>query len=427
MSRIDTMKEEQQTHRGLRRAVRKQDLGANAKYLKQKNQSVILNLLNRHTGVSRADLARVTGLNPSTISALIGEFIESGIVREQGRAVLESAGRRPELLELIPEARFAMGIYLGDVFSLGLIMDLAGHIVESFDVATPAEGTPHAVLRYVFDEARGMLARWGGDRSKLLGATLAIPGLVDSEAGIALFSPNMGWHDIEVGAEMQHALDIPAFVENDVRALALGEQWFGLGQHVDSLACLHIGTGVGCGVIMQGEIYRGATGGGGEIGHTVVAVDGPLCRCGNYGCLETLAGGQAILAKAMHGMASSIPSLLRESTNDDLRRLSLHLVFEAVRKGDQLARSAVEQTITYMAIALANVINTFNPDLVILSGELITEGEDVVVERMVTLARTHIYGAAARETPIQITNLGKNGNALGAACLVFQYWLASAW
>jgi predicted NBD/HSP70 family sugar kinase len=192
-----------------------------------------------------------------------------------------------------------------------------------------------------------------------MGVSLCIPGLVDSDRGTLLFSPTLGWYNIEIGPEITRNLGLPAYVENDVRALALGEQWFGLGRHAESLA-------------------------------------------------------------------SSIPSLLNESTQYDLQRLTLPLVFDAVHKGDQLAQSAVEQTITYKAITIANVINTFNPAMVVLSGDLIATGADVVVDRVINLARNHVFGVAARGTPISVSTLGRNGNALGAACLVFQRWLAGS-
>jgi glucokinase-like ROK family protein len=294
--------------------------------------------------------------------------------------------------------------------------------VASFRLPTPADDAT-AVLEQVIAETQAMLVRWGGPRDKLIGLGLGITGLVDSEQGVALFSPNLGWENVPVGAMWQRTFDLPVIADNDVRALALGEQWFGLGQQVQSLACLHIGVGIGCGVVVGGKVYRGATGGGGEIGHTVIDRDGPLCRCGNRGCLETLAGGQAVIAKVAQGMLSSVPTQLSAVTRDDPRRLSLPLVFQAARAGDRLAQSAIEQTTTYAGIAVAHVINTFNPEMVVLSGELIDEGADLMLDSIIETARHHAFGVAAKDTPIRVTELGKNASALGTACLVFQQWL----
>jgi N-acetylglucosamine repressor len=399
-------------------------LGGNAIQLKQMNLRMVLQLLRQHKMLSRADLARHTGLNTSTTSSLATELIESGLVRECGRGILISAGRPPEMLELSPDARYALGVYVGDIQCLGVIADLGGQTRAAFRMDTPMTGDSSSILALVIDEARAMLADWNGPRNRLLGVGLGLTGLVDAATGTALFSPNLGWENVPVHDLWQDALQLPVFVDNDMHALALGEQWFGLGQTARSLACLHVGAGIGCGVVMDGRIYRGGTGGGGEIGHNVVDVNGPLCRCGNYGCLETLGGGQAVVAHVARGLLASVPSTLSALTENDPRRLSLSMICEAARSGDRLAQRALEQTVQFTGIAVSNAINTFNPNLVVLSGELFDEGADLILDLVIEHARRHAYGPAAKSTPICTTRLGKHASALGTACLVFQEWLA---
>ena len=280
-------------------------------------------------------------------------------------------------------------------------------------------------LETVIAEVRAMIARWQGPPDRLLGVGLGIPGLIDSVKGAVLFSPNPGWVNIPAQAIWQDALDMPVFIENDVNALALGEQWFGLGKQCRSLACMHFGDGVGCSVVVDGKISRGATGGGGEVGHTVIDPDGPLCRCGNQGCLETFAGGQAVVSKVTQGLVSAVPSSLHDLTGDDPRRLTLALIFAAARRGDRLAQTAIGQTIKYTGMTIANVINSFDPEVVVLSGDLIDEGADLILDTIIETARVHVFGRAARrQTPILVTKLGKRVSALGPACLVFQHRFA---
>jgi len=397
---------------------------ANASDLKYQNQRTLLKLLHQHNHMSRADLARQTGLTPSTITTLTTDLIDAGIVREQGRGVLVSAGRRPTLLELIPDARFALGAYIGDLSCFGVITNLRGRVVETFQIETPREQNPTLGLERVIAEARAMIKRWNGPHDRLLGVGLGIPGLVDAVSGTVLFAPNLGWENMPVRTMWQDALGLPVVIENDVRALALGEQWVGLGRQVRSLACVHFGAGVGCGVVVDGKIYRGATGGASEIGHTVIDVNGPLCRCGNHGCLETFAGGQAVIATAARGLLSSTPSSLRDLTGNDPRKLSLSLIFQTARQGDGFAQSVIEQAIKHVSMAVANVINSFDPEMVILSGELIDEGADFIVDAIIETARAHVFGAAARQTPIIVTSLAKTISALGPAYLVFQQQFA---
>jgi N-acetylglucosamine repressor len=404
----------------------RRQLGGNANQLKQMNLRTLVQLLREHKALSRAELARRTRLNTSTISDQVTQLIEAGIVRESGRAVVGSVGRRAELLELVPEARFALGVYIGDIDCLGLITDLSGRTHASFRVQVPSPDDPGSVASLAIAQARAMLAGWDGPRDRLLGVGLGLPGLVDAETGIAHFLPHLGWENVRVRELWQEAFDLAVFVDNDIRALALGEQWFGLGQSAQSLACLHVGDGIGCGVVIGGRIYHGATGGGGEIGHTVVDMNGPLCRCGSYGCLQTLAGGQAVITHVARGLLGAVPSSLSAATQSDPRRLTLPLIFDAARHGDQLAQHAVEQTIPYAGVAVASVINIFNPQLVVLSGEVFEEGTDLIVDPVIEHARKRILGNAAKLTPICTTGLGKYGPALGAACLVLQQWLAGS-
>jgi N-acetylglucosamine repressor len=302
-----------------------------------------------------------------------------------------------------------------------LIANLRGKLVESFRTEAPTGQDPRDCMDAVIAEVRAMLARWQGPQGRLLGIGLGIPGLIDSVKGTVLFSPNLGWENIPAQAIWHDALGLPVFVEIDVDALALGEQWFGLGRQSRSLACLHFGAGVGCGVVVDGKIYRGASGGGGEVGHTVIDPDGPPCRCGNQGCLETFAGGQAIATRVMQGLVSAVPSSLHELTSDDPRQLTLPMIFAAARQGDRLAQTAIAQTIKYTGMTVANVINSFDPEVVILSGDLIDEGADLTLDGIVETARLHVFGRAARlQTPILVTKLGKRVSALGPACLVFQ-------
>ena len=395
--------------------------GANASRLKHQNQRTLLKLLHQCEGLSRADLARRAGLNPSTVTALAAELVKAGIVRERGPAAPSSVGRRPTLLELVPDARFAVGVFVGDLSCFGVITNLRGNIVDSFRIETPSAQEPQVSIERVVAEVRAMIARWSGPQARLLGIGVGIPGLVDSGGGIVVYSPNLGWMNVSARSLLQDALQLPVFIDNDANALALGELWFGSGRQVHSLVCMHFDTGLGCGVVVDGRIYRGSTGGGGEIGHTVIDPDGPFCRCGKQGCLEVLASGRAIVAKATQGLVSAVPSSLRNVIGSTPGQLSLTQIFAAARQGDRLAQTAIAQTIKYTGMAVANAINTFDPELVVLSGELLDEGADFILDTIVEAARVQVFGAAARvQTPILVTKLAKRVSALGPACLVLQ-------
>jgi glucokinase-like ROK family protein len=332
------------------------------------NRSILLNLLRVQSPQSRADLAVATGLNKTTVSSLIAELISTGLVREIGAA--SSAGGRPGvLLDLNPEAGCLIGAELGVWFIKLILTDFRASILWRQHLLLDPAGTAEAALTKLIELVRQATDIAQRSGRKVFGLGVGVHGLVDVHSGTLVFGPNLGWRDVPIRARLEESFTFPIFVDNDAKAAAISERYFGVAQHVDNFVYVNANVGLGVGIWLGGQVYRGATGSAGEIGHTTILPDGPLCRCGNRGCWEVLASQRALIerlrARAAAGEPTSLPA-----RNGELSDITMATIMEAASNGDALAAQALEETGVYLGLGIANLINTFNPNLVVFGGEL---------------------------------------------------------
>jgi glucokinase-like ROK family protein len=398
----------------------------NPRLVKELNRAIVLDLVRKHGPISRVGLARRSLLNASTVSNIVGELLQEGLLYESGSDVSEAGvGRRPVSLELNPSHRYLIGVELADSKIAGVVMDVRGHTRAKAGVQLESQASIEvsqaieAVIKLVNELLADLTAE---QRQKVLGVGIGVAGLVDSQQGVSLFSPNLGWRNVSLRKAFADAFDLPVYIDNDVQAMALGEHWFGSGQGVDNLVCVTVGAGVGGGVIINGNICRGSSGSAGEIGHTIVAVDGPLCRCGNRGCLESFVGGNAIVRQATEIVRLGLNTRIGALAHGDEARITPELVIRAATDGDEKAGAILENVGRYLGIGIANMINVYNPERVILGGKII-EASPRIVTIAKEAAREYVFSDRARDTEIVITNLGEYSQAIGAATLVLQKYL----
>ena len=315
--------------------------GSNQNLVKRHNlRVVLLNLLN-NPGVSRVQLAKRTNLSNTTITNLISELIQQGIIIEEennnnnAKDVLRPVGRPQTGLRLDPNARYAVGIHIGvGTFRVGLV-NLFDEIIanqrESFNINAPS----NQVLDQIAEVVNTFLAESGEDLSRIVGVGIGASGLVEASTGVNLIAPNLNWRNVALKAHFEKALGLPVFVDNNVRAMAIAETYFGAGKGVDSLAFVYGRIGVGAGLISRGQPFRGSVSGAGEIGHTIMLINGgEPCRCGNNGCLETLISEQAILKRAEIIMRTNPGGVLAQIQSEYTDQSPVEMVFMAARKGD---------------------------------------------------------------------------------------------
>ncbi|MBI3243714.1 MAG: ROK family transcriptional regulator [Chloroflexi bacterium] len=359
------------------------------------NRAILLNLLRTHSPQSRADLAATTGLNKTTVSSLVAELISAGLAREIGQAI--SAGGRPAvLLELNPDAGYIIGAELGVWFIKIVLTDFRATVLWRQQIPLqPGEDSETAVNQLI-DLAREAVEIAEQAGQKVFGMGLGMHGLVDVRSGTLLFGPNFGWRDTPVRRRLEEVFPFPIFADNDAKASAIGEHYFGVAQHVDNFIYVIANVGLGAGIWLGGQIYRGATGSAGEVGHTTILPDGLLCKCGNHGCWETLVSQQALMDRLQAAVAAGSPTCL-PLRDGRLTDLTIPIIVEAAKSGDALVLQVLEETGRYLGIGIANLINTFNPSVVVFGGTLSQAAEfllpsiqQVVAERSMPWPRAAV-------------------------------------
>lgn len=370
--------------------------------IRELNRAILLNLL-RTDPQSRAELAAGSGLNKTTVSSLIADLLAAGLVREVGMA--ESGGGRPgTVLELNPRAGGLIGVELGVGYLRVVLADFCASTLWHKELAFDLRECPGAALELMVALVREAAAAARLAGCPLLGLGVAVPGLVEIETGTLVFGPNLAWRDVPVRQRLRAAFDLPIFVDNDAKASALGERYFGVAQGVDDFVFVLANVGLGCGLVLGGQIHRGATGSAGEVGHTTLLVpDAPLCECGNRGCWETLASQRALLDRLRQTPRPH--AAVGQPPVGQYGDLSMESVVAAAEAGDEVVLRALAETGHYLGLGVANLINTFNPRLVVLGGALSLAADYLlppiqaaVAERALTWPRqaAHITAAAHR-------------------------------
>jgi glucokinase len=240
---------------------------------------------------------------------------------------------------------------------------------------TSAEEGPEAVLKRIVDSLEEALAKAGLQRGDLAAVGICSPGPCDVEAGVLSSAPNLpGWHDVPICRYLEERVGVPARLENDANAAAVGEHVYGAGRGCRHLIYMTVSTGIGGGLIIDGRLYRGATGVAGELGHMTIEPNGPVCGCGNRGCLEALASGTAIAARGEELLAQGGSALLAKLAQEQ-GELTAATVCRAAEQGDAASREIAQRAGYYLGVGLASYVNIFNPEVIILGGGLTKEGE----------------------------------------------------
>lgn len=384
----------------------------NAVMVKANNLRLLLITLVRRQPISRVRLARETGLSSTTVTNLVAELKERGIVAETGtdlEAVSEGAGRPPVALRVVPSSATALGVHMGvrrvRVGLVDLQVNLLEHEVMEIDPAHSAEET----LLRVAELCRRVLARRpdATANGRLAGVGVGASGLVEYGRGVNLYAPNLGWRNVPIQSILEQELGVPVAVDNNVRCMALAESLFGVGRNARALAFIYARVGVGSGLVVDGDVYRGADNGAGEIGHWVTAArDGDLCSCGNRGCLETFLSELVLLQRAdeVH------PCLTHGRDNP------LQFVFESARDGHLGLVEMLEERAYYLGLALANLVNVLNPEVIMLGGWF-HEAFDLIEPVVVSTMRHHAFGGTGDGVRILPSSFGDFSGVAGAATL----------
>ena len=355
----------------------------------------------------RASLA----ITRSAVTTIVNDLIGAGIVREAEDGPT-TGGRRPILLELNPQRGKFVGIDIGATYVDFLVTDFACQVVyemeRPFDILTSPEPGLNHIDRYL----REMLAELSLELRDVLVIGVGIPGPVVADAGLVISPPLMpGWDNYPIRSHLEKMWQLPVSLNNDAELGALGEWAYGAGRGERHLAYIKVGSGIGAGLLLDGRIFRGATGSAGEIGHTTIREDGPLCACGNHGCLETLAGGKAIASQAIKAVQSGRRTTM--ASFDPVSNITARDVADAARRGDLVAQQIMKDAGTYLGIAIASLVNLFNPNMVVVGGGIAQMG-DLLLQPIRQVVEKRSLRSSVQAVRINTSVLGRRSSSMGA-------------
>jgi len=319
------------------------------------------------------------------------------------------------------EQKFILGVDLGGTKIAAALATTRGEILARGRSPTHAQTGPDAVIESICATINEVLSAKALEPSLLLGIGIAAAGVIDSVNGKVIFSPNLpGWHEVPLRDAIEQQFGIPAYLGNDANLAALGEWHFGVGEKVANLIYVTVSTGIGGGIIADGKLYTGACGAAGEIGHMTIDVNGPRCRCGNVGCWEALASGTALAREAVMRITEGARTSIIELVGGDVSKIDAKIVGLAARQGDELAQKLVSHLGYYFGVGLANLVNIFNPELILIGGGVAKIG-DLLLQPAIKVVKERAFSTSANAVEIKPATLGDDSGIMGAAAFVLEH------
>jgi len=374
------------------------------------NEQLVLRTIYDRNPISRADVARATGLTRTTVSDVVEQLLGAGLAEEIGLG-RSTGGKAPILLQVPDEARHLVGIEVGDTHLSGAIVNLRGEVRRSVEV--PLDGRDGEMALARLDGLIEELVQ--PSAAPILGIGIGTPGLIDTSTGTVRWAVNLDWRDLPLGARLRERWNLPVHVANDSHAAALGEYTFGGHSPSDSMVVVKVGRGIGAGIVIGGQLYAGEGSGAGEIGHSAIADNYRPCRCGSVGCLETLASTRAVVQRARELAPHAPDSVLNVPGRSE--PIDFDELVRAFTDGDDLAREVLLDSARHLGRAIGGLIGTLSIRHVVLVGEMTRFGEP-----WLTAVRREAHRSAlailADATTIEIGRPGDDLVVLGAAALL---------
>ncbi|UTT44442.1 ROK family transcriptional regulator [Exiguobacterium aurantiacum] len=363
------------------------------------NKTVLLNEIIRSYPISRAKLSEVTGLNKSTVSAQIGALLNEELIFEIGQGD-SSGGRRPVMLVFNQQAGFTIGVDLGVKAINAVLTDLKGNVVESLTTEwAEADQEAEPKVRAAID---ALLGKMPSSPYGLIGIGVSVPGLINREQQV-IFVPNLRPDVTSLKHDLENRYDVPVNLENEANAGAYGERRFGAGKDHEEMVFVSLGTGVGTGIILHGELYRGEDGFAGEFGHMSIEYNGPKCTCGNRGCWELYASEKVLWDKYLPG-----------HTVETLQR--------SLQANEASVLNELQKWCFYVGVGLNTVLNVYNPKVIIIQSRVI-ELHPMVLNMIRTAISSRVYAQADHSFELFPSKLSDHASAIGMASLAIEQFL----
>lgn len=388
--------------------------------LAKMNKRQVLEVIWNTGPISKSEIARATSLSIPTVTKIMNTMEMDHLIRICGWQN-STGGKRAQLYELNRNSFFSVGVDVGKLNIKVLTMNLHGGTLHIQTLPTRETLPAKRLINRIAELIEECIAHETKTGKSLLGIGIGVPGILDGETGTVLFSPNFGWEQVNLVELLRKKLkskDTYIKIENSNRTLALGEYYFGAGKNSEYMVCINLGYGVGSAIIHRGEFYMGSSHTSGELGHITVDKDGALCTCGNYGCLEAMASGNAIAQQAKILISNGDAMALSSYFKGNIRDLEAKDIFFAARNGIPEAYEIVVSASEYIGIGIASYINIFDPEVIVLAGGM--SNEAFLREKVQEIVTIRQMSSSGRRVKITTAQLGANATAIGAATLMLK-------
>jgi N-acetylglucosamine repressor len=378
---------------------------------KEHNKRLILRVIYDRQQTSRVAISHVTHLTRPTVSSIVAELIEEGLVKEIGQRV-SSGGKPATLLSVQEDARHLIGADLANSEFRGSVINLRGKVRHYYGLPIN-DRDGEVALALVYELIDELVA---AASSPLLGIGIGTPGLMDFQQGVVRNAVNLDWQDLPLGDLLRKRYHLPIYIANDSQVAALAEYTFGDSKGIQNLVVIKVGRGVGAGIVLNGQLYFGDRFGAGEIGHVVLVEDGERCRCGHCGCLETVSSSRAVVKRAC-AIAEQNPGSLLCQFASTPEEINTNVVLQAFEAGEEALRPVIAEAGRYLGIAVANLVSTLNVQRIVVAGSLSRFGQPLL-EPVIREMNRRALPALVGETQVEISGLGRDIVILGAAALL---------
>lgn len=366
--------------------------------------------------MSRLEIGQHTDLSPGTITNIISDLLDEGIVLETG--LVESASGRPRTtIAINPEYGYLIGVDLGETHIQMELFNLGWQKLGMIrTMIVNGDTSPHKYVEMINDGVNELVARADVRTEDILGIGVGVPGIVVHNGGVRIAAPMWAWQSVDLLHPLENRTGIPSYFDNGVKGMALAEAWFGAGRGVQNMAVVLIGTGVGAGVITQGALYRGATNSAGEWGHTKIVLDGRPCRCGSRGCVEAYVGALGII-KSLNEAG------FQDADAKSNQFSSIKKFVDALHNKEPIAEEALCKTTNYLGVGLANLVNLFNPELIVIGGWVSLLLGETILDDLRKVVAQYALPPSVTHLKIGLSKFGQDAVCTGAACLILEEYL----
>jgi len=388
------------------------------KLFKSKSENFVVSSIIENDVIDRTSLSKVTGMSLPAISKIVRNLIDREIVEEIGTST-SSGGRKPILLRFNSYYRFAIGIKIGLGYVYVIVTDFVGNVILRFVENFDSSANPENTLMRLLEKSKERIKSSGIEIKKIIGIGVAISGSVDQEKGTLIFSSILGWENVEISKIFNKVMKVPVVVLNDVKSFTLAQVWKGAKKEYKNFLVVTIGTGIGLGIVADRKLYVG-NGNAGEFGHIVVNPDGEKCTCGRKGCLETEVSFGALVKRIKVQNDFEIDKVTSVSKENEGEETLLQILRMAKEKNESLFKSSFENFKKFLGIALVDLVNIFNPPLIILGGEAL-EFDQYFVKEVSNYVHNNAFNAFGENVEIVEDTLGEDAWSFGVIYLLIQH------